>query len=157
MATKYPDEKRVGSFEEGLKYQEFIKRHLFLRIDYYISKEEQYRIGESVQGIEVKYDSWISKSNRLSIEVAEKTRASQADWIPSGIYRPDNTALYVQGDYHQFFVFHKSVLCNLHTATTPYPSHHNPRRYEEHETPTIRAFYLLLKDAHRHSLYHIRI
>lgn len=114
--TMYPDAKHSDSLKIGESYQEYIarviKEQFNFTINYYKTKIEQYTIGESKEMFEVKLDSQIDKYNRLSIEVAEKTKASNANWIPSGIMRKDNTKWYVQGDFRKFWIFSKQKLVN---------------------------------------------
>lgn len=143
MATRlYPDAKQIDSMEDGLKFQAFVKTKLAgigITVDYYEMREDQFSIGESEQGIEVKLDSRCTDTGRLSIEVAEKSRRSIGVWTPSGIYRKDNSTLYVQGNYKVFFVFKKSKLIELHG------------RYvdtEIYKLGTIKTFYLPIYHAY---------
>ena len=53
-------------------------------------------------------------TNQLSIEIAEKTKAENSSWVASGIYRNDNSWLYIQGNPKEFFIFAKKDLINLH-------------------------------------------
>src|SRR3990167_9005495 len=105
----YPDAPSPDTFEQGEKYQDFICWQLLqqrgLGIGQNISRHAQYTMWENIQGIEIKFDSWTTKRdpgrNRISIQIAEKSRNDLAlQWTPSGIYRSENTWLYIQGDYH---------------------------------------------------------
>lgn len=122
--------------KEGETYQQFVRLQLLERyrlpIDYYTTKHEQFHIGESKQGIEVKLDNRCTETGRLSIELAEKTRAEQSIWAASGIFRKDNTVFYVQGNYDIIFFFSKKVLQRYYLKNKP----------EIHELPTIKKFYL---------------
>ncbi|WP_339684248.1 hypothetical protein [Gimesia maris] len=125
-----------NKLKAGEAFQDFVKKHiqeqLHIPINYYTSKEEQYNIGESKQGIEVKLDNRCTETGRLSIEIAEKTKAQNKNFIPSGIFRQDNTWLYLQGNYDMFFIFSKKVLQRFYYCNKP----------DIHELPTIRKFYL---------------
>ncbi len=136
----YPDAQDKDSLEVGATFQDFVSRelaHFGIPITYYVSRRYQQNIGESVQGIEIKLDRLCTKTGRLSIETAEKTKALNDDWIPSGIYRNDNTWLYVQGNSEILYLFAKNVLIQLHKMG----------KYATHEEPTIQAFFLPLADA----------
>ena len=138
METKYPDAKQEDSHQDGLEYQDFITdillKELGISIANYQSKKWQYNKGENPQGIEIKFDSWCSKSSRLSVEIAEKTRTDQMDWIPSGIYRNDNTWIYIQGNYEIVFIYQKSILKMLHSS--------KKFNWKEKEENTVRTFYV---------------
>lgn len=146
----YPDAKQPDSFSEGIVFQDFVAMQMLkkrgVKIDFYKTKSEQYSIGESAQGYEVKLDKPCTRTGRLSIEIAEKTRASNHQFVPSGIYRKDNTRYYVQGNYIRIWIFSKSRLVELHKSD----------RASEHEShPTIRTFYLPIITANREALYTI--
>lgn len=145
----YPDAKSLTSLEDGLRFQDFV-RPLLLQYGilavYYTSREYQLKHGESVYGIEIKLDNLCTKTGRLSIEVAEKGRASNASYVPSGIYRADNTWLYVHGNYERFFVFAKKYLRVAHVSG----------KYQTHDKPTIKTFYIPMADAERICLLDIK-
>jgi len=133
----YPDAKHKNSLRVGENYQEKIKRVIFEQfgyvIDYYKTKREQYEIGESRQGFEIKYDSQIMKYGHLSIEIAEKSRIDIPFWTDSGIFREDNTKWYVQGDDNTAWIFGKVDLIK-------YYNDNKPKIYESFGT--VRKFYL---------------
>jgi hypothetical protein len=124
------------SFQSGLEYQDFIAtqlhKHLGITINNYQSRAFQFDAGENLQGIEIKLDRWIETSERLSIEIAEKTRASNPQFVASGIYRNDNSWLYIQGTWHIIFVFAKAILQLMHKS----------KQYTEHIEPTLKGFYV---------------
>ena len=106
-------------FKKGEKYQEFVKESLYnmgLPIDFYTEKEDQYNKGETYQGVEIKFDDKYTETGNLYIEVAEKTDARNRRYIASGIYRKDNTWLYVIGNYAIIFLFEKKMLLKLHKS-----------------------------------------
>lgn len=110
----YPDAPQgADTRQEGEKFQEFIRQLLNpwgLTMFHFSDKWSQYNIGENPQGCEVKLDKRCTDTQRLSIEIREKTRASNQQWRESGILRADNSWLYVQGNYHIVFVFAKTWL-----------------------------------------------
>ena len=87
-------------------------------IDFYDTKEEQYNIGESAQGVEVKYDIASFRTNNLYIEIEEATKIG-GKLVSSGIYRKDNTTVWVTGTYHYAYIIPKSLLVAYHKKKQP--------------------------------------
>jgi len=151
MAINYRKENsgHIDSFEIGNEFQDFVcitlaKEGVILQnIN---SKKFQYETGENLQGFEIKYDARCTgdkgtiATNQLSIEISEKTKATNFNYIDSGIYRCDNSWLYIQGNYMMFWIFAKVILQHLHKSS----------RYSEHELPTIKKFYLPISDADKY-------
>lgn len=138
----------IDSFEVGNEFQDFVCIELAKQgiiLQNINSKKFQFNVGENLQGFEIKYDArctgdrGTTATNQLSIEIAEKTKADNTKFIPSGIYRNDNSWLYIQGNFKMFWIFSKKLLILLHRSG----------RYKEHELPTIKKFYLPLEDADR--------
>lgn len=148
MATNWESQYDNGYYSEkleiGKEYQDFVidvlAKEVGLSISNYSSKKYQFNIGENKQGIEIKFDSRFLETERLSIEIAEKSHPNNKNWIPSGIYRDDNSWLYIQGNYDVVYIFGKNVLKLLHQSG----------RNEEHPMPTIKKFYLPLEDADKY-------
>ena len=139
----YPDCQHKDSLQVGAEYLDFVMETLQKRgviLQPYTSKKKQFNVGESLQGWEVKLDNRFTETGRLSIEIAEKTSASQLNWTPSGIYRRDNTWLYIQGNYEYFYIFMKKILIRLH----------NLGKCEEAEIPTLKKFYLPIEEADKY-------
>ena len=139
----------IDSFEVGNEFQDFVCIELAKQgiiLQNINSKKFQFNVGENLQGFEIKYDArctgdrGTTATNQLSIETAEKTKAENAKFIPSGIYRNDNSWLYIQGNFKTFWIFSKKLLILLHRSG----------RYKEHELPTIKKFYLPMEDADRY-------
>ena len=132
--TDYYKEK----LQQGTEFQDFVAvvlmENLGLPVSCFNSKKYQYEFGENRQGLEIKFDDRFKETGNLYIEVAEKTNAENKNFIPSGIFRSDNSWLYVIGDYQKLFIFGKSTLKHLY----------NSGRYKEVEIPTSKGF--LLKD-----------
>jgi hypothetical protein len=150
MATRYepeyPNCPDPYSFQSGLEFQDFVatKLHdcLGITITNYSSRKWQFSDGENQQGIEIKLDRTMERTERLSIEIAEKSKATNASFVPSGIYRSDNSWLYIQGTPRRLFVFAKSILVLLHKSG----------RYKEHTERTIKAFLLPFPEARRYAV-----
>lgn len=141
----YPDSKHRDSYELGLEFQDFVNKKLTEELGFtftnYQSARFQFGEGENRQGIEIKLDEPMSRTERLSIEIAEKSKAHNLNWVPSGIYRYDNTWLYIQGNYDIFFIFPKNILIALHKKNF----------YQEHEEPTVKAFFIPKDDAFKYA------
>ena len=97
----------------GTVYQDHVQRNLWLHglvIQTYASKQFQFQFGETIGGLEIKYDRRYRDTGNLYIEVAEKSNAANANYVPSGIYRSDNAWLYGIGNEAQFWIFSKAHL-----------------------------------------------
>lgn len=140
----HDDSLNVGNEFEDFVCVEVAKEGLIIQNIH--TKKFQYKTGENLQGFEIKYDGRCTgdnrtvPTNRLSIEIAEKTKAENPNWIPSGIYRDDKSWLYIQGNYNNFWVFSKKLLIQLYKSG----------RYIIDEMPTIRKFYLPITDADKY-------
>ena len=147
MATSlYPDSIHPDPLQVGAEYVDFVTvalQKFGLYLQPFTSKKYQYNKGESFQGWEVKLDNRFTDTGRLSIEVAEKTKADNSDWIPSGIYRHDNTWLYIQGNYEYFYIFSKKLLVRLHKSG---------KHQEDESYGTIKKFYLPIDDANNYCI-----
>jgi hypothetical protein len=124
-----------------MEFQDFVcdqlaRHHIILQN--LCSKRWQLERGENLQGFEIKHDDWCTRSNRLSIEVAERSSRRVKTWTPSGIYRDDNAWLYIQGNYDTLFVFAKNWLQRYHTKRLK-------GRWDQ--KPTVRTFYLPMHEA----------
>jgi len=147
----YPDCKDPRSYESGLEFQDFVvdllREELGILITNYQSRLFQFGTGENKQGIEIKLDRDILRTGRVSIEIAEKARAANPYYVPSGIYRNDNSWLYIQGNWEIVFIFAKNVLRLLHKRG----------RYPADSLPTLQRFLLPLEHARRYAAKVIEI
>ncbi len=140
--SQYPDSKNVNSVEEGLRFQDWIMQQAYLDYGFVLqinsSAKSQLQQGESIQRFEVKLDNWCTKTYRLSIEIAEKSKTSNLHWVKSGIFSSTNPSFYIQGNYEKYFVFVTSRLIEYYQV----------RLHEQFdEKPTVRTFYLPFKIA----------
>lgn len=142
--NSYPDAPHKDSLEVGSEFLDFVMETLQKRgvvLQAYTSRRKQYKTGESLQGWEVKLDNRFIDTGRLSIEIAEKSRRNIPNWTPSGIYRRDNTWIYIQGNFKCFYWFQKKVLIALHKTG----------KYKEDEyNGTVKKFYLPISDAEKY-------
>jgi len=147
-APVYQDGDRSTLFEEGLVFQDFIADlfmgSLGISITSYTSRKYQWNKGENRQGIEIKLDRRILETGNVSIEVAEKRNAAVGLWTPSGIMRPDNAWLYVQGNEKIVFVFSKKILQMLYSSRY--------KQFEWQPKSTIKTFLLPIKEAEKYAL-----
>jgi len=152
MVIRYPDCKDTNSFESGLQFQDFVLdtllSNLGIAISNYTSRKWQFEVGENRQGIEIKLDRRILETGNVSIEVAEKSRAdANKEYAPSGIFRDDNSWLYIQGNWHILFIFPKNILKHLYWSG----------RYKVDEYPTIKRFLMPIEDARKYAAKVIEI
>ena len=139
----YPDAKHVDSYQRGVEFQDYVCAVLArqgLILQNLQSRRYQWSVGENLQGWEIKLDELCTRSGRLSIEVAEKSKAANALWVPSGIMREDNSWLYVQGNYDVLFIFGKKMLRAWHKQK-------RPELFEA--LGTVQKFYISMTDAER--------
>jgi len=148
--TEYEKEKT----KEGNEYQDFIC-DLFIKkfgisISNYTSKKWQYDIGENRQGFEIKHDNILESTGNVFIEVAEKRNAENKNYVPSGIYRNDNTWLYIIGNYKEVFIFSKKTLQKIHEAKKYGPD-------IEIDKKTAMGFLIPKKDAKTYCVKYIKV
>lgn len=151
MVTKYPkrNSSREDSYQDGLKFQDFVVENLTklygVHIQTYSSRAYQFSKGESVQNAEIKLDERYTDTKRLSIEIAEKKSGKHSKWYVSGIYR--DSRFYIQGNCKGIYLFQTKFLRQLH-KTGRYKEDEWPKEY-----PTVKKFYLPIKDANRYGEY----
>lgn len=134
---------------KGNLFEKYVCREMLRRygisIHVYNNKQDQYDIGESQEGYEIKFDDITARTGRLWIEIEEKASPRPGDYVRSGIFRQDNSQYYIIGDYDLFFVFWKEELVAFKIGTDP--------QIIENCTKTSRGFFLYRKDAHRLAIY----
>ena len=102
------DEKYEECLEAGLEYQDYVAEQLYnhgIPLMTYSSQKYQFLRGENKAGIEIKLDRKFRETGNFYVEIAEKRNCNNDVYVPSGIFRNDNTWLYVIGDYEDIFVF----------------------------------------------------
>lgn len=143
--NKYYKEK----LEQGQEYQDFVSvvmiEKLKIPLSFFGSKKYQYGVGENQQGIEIKFDDRLEETGNLYIEVAEKTKAENQQYISSGVMRNDNTWLYLIGNYNEIFIFDKKILKRMYLS----------RKHKEVEIPTSKGFLLKREVAKEWAANHI--
>jgi len=138
MSTPYAAY-RQNKIESGLLYQDFIVdlmlQVLRFPVTVYSSRLYQTTVGEGPVGVEIKHDEKYAETGNLWIEVAEKAYPRDGAYVPSGVFRDDNSWLYIIGDYDTVFVFAKNILQAF------------AKRYNLHENRTRTSQGYLLSDA----------
>jgi len=139
-------EKYKQMLEKGLEYQDFITdlllKEIGISLSTYSSRKYQHSIGENKQGIEIKFDDRYSDTGNIYIETKEKSNAKNLRYVESGIYRNDNTWLYLIGNYSEVFIFSKKQLIILDKRNI----------YRSVETPTSIGFLIPKLDAEKYSI-----
>jgi len=133
-------EEYSACLEAGLTYQDFVVEKLYdagIPLISYSSKKYQALRGENKAGIEIKFDRKFRNTGNFYIETAEKSNPQNKEYIPSGIFRSDNTWLYIVGDYETIYVFSKEQLKKC------------KNKFQQVETPTSRGFLIPIKEAQR--------
>lgn len=124
--------------EEGLAFQDYVTEKLYnlgIPLVTYSSRNYQLGVGENKAGIEIKFDRKFRETGNFYIETAEKADPKNKNYVPSGIYRNDNTWLYLIGDYQTIYVFSKEQLKKCSD------------KFRKVETPTSKGFLLPVEKA----------
>lgn len=139
----YPDAKRPTVYIEGMEFEDFAREkcgEIGLVLQGFSSAKYQLERGDG-RIDEIKLDMRCTDTDRLSIETAEKSKASNPSFVSSGIYAGSDFWLYIQGNYHIIFIFSRNVLQMLHRSG----------RYKKHEMSTIKTFFLPFSDAFKYA------
>jgi hypothetical protein len=120
--------------QKGLEYQDFVTdvliNELGIALSSYGSTKYQYTKGENKQGFEIKFDDKYKATNNLYIETEEKSNKLNLYFVASGIFRNDNTWLFVIGNYEEIFIFSKKHLKLMFAS----------KKFRSVETETSKGF-----------------
>jgi len=137
--------------EKGLQFQDFITdiliKELGILLSTYSSQKYQNLKGENKQGFEIKFDDKYKDTGNVYIEVAEKSNPLNENFISSGIYRNDNTWLYLIGDYKEIFIFSKKHLKLMYES----------KKYKEVIISTSKGMLIKKEDAEKYCIKKITI
>lgn len=159
--------------QDGLAYQDFITQKLLqygIVLLPYNSLINQIKKGENMAGFEIKHDlRWHGEvvsfdthknisvvyneekaTGNLFIETSEKTNADNLNYINSGIFRNDNSFMYIIGDYSKFFIFAKKDLLNAFNAKDIKSidgKNYSSIKYERKNIATANGFLISEKEA----------
>lgn len=134
--------------EEGLRFQDVVTKELYLRgivVVGYSSRYFQNNEGENMLGAEIKRDGRFRETGNLYIETSEKSHPDNFAFVPSGIYRPDNSWLFVIGDEQTVYIFSTKYLTMLE------------QRYHKVEKPTSKGFLMPIDEAEKYCIRKIDI
>jgi len=139
-----PTDLYVACREKGTAFETFVVAQLArfgYEVGLYETTHEQFTIGESRMGLEIKFDDQFAQTGNVYFEMAEKTRAQNRAFVPAGICRADNSLLYGIGNRAEFFVFGKRTLQRVHEAFDRglVPA---LKDYAKRSTPTSQGFTL---------------
>ena len=81
----------------------------------------------------------------MYIETSEKSHSDNKEYIPSGIYREDNSWLYVIGDEKTVYIFSTKYLRLLDS------------RYKKVEKPTSKGFLMPVIEAEKYCIRKIEL
>jgi hypothetical protein len=135
----YYDEK----LEQGLQFQDVVTSELYQRgivVIGYASRKYQNECGENMLGAEIKRDGLFRETGNLYIETAEKSHPDKSNYVLSGIYRDDNSWLFVIGDEETIYIFSTKYLRLLE------------RRYEQKTKTTSKGFIMPIVDAEKYCI-----
>lgn len=103
---------------KGLEFQDYVTdiliKELGIALSSYNSVKYQNTKGENKQGFEIKFDDRYKETGNIYIETAEKSNENNANYVDSGIYRNDNTWIYIIGNYEELYIFSKKHLILMH-------------------------------------------
>jgi len=140
--TKYSD--NDTGWEKGKRYEAWVKikypqiykgRKLTFN-----ETEKKQLVGETLEGVEVKFDDKMKTTGRIYIEQSEKRLLENKKYVESGIFRNDNTKIWLIGDYSLWFLFSKKYLVWLDRLDPPF-------LYRPKPTGTSIGFCIPIKNA----------
>lgn len=140
----------AGKLEEGLEFQDIVTTALYQRgiiVIGYASRRFQVSNGENMLGAEIKRDGKFRETGRLYFETAEKSHPDKLNYTPSGIYREDNSWLYVIGDEKTIYIFSVKYLRMLEKQ----------KSYLRIEKPTSLGFVMPVPDADKYCIRKIEL
>lgn len=111
--TDYYKRNLQASFEFENHLETIFKDRYGINLEPFLTQEGQYLEGENKAGIEIKNDMMYQKTGNLYIEYAEKSRATNSQYVYSGIKKEDKSKYFLIGDYDNFWVFEKTHLLKI--------------------------------------------
>ena len=146
MENNYNDYYK-NKLEEAKEYQDIVTEELYkhgIVLIGYSSKKYQYKRGENILGAEIKYQAQYKDYKTLAIETEEKSHPNNPNYVSSGIYRNDNSWLFVTGDRKTLYIFSTKFLRMLDSSG-------KYKRYEN-KTKTSKGFILPVEDAEKYCI-----
>ncbi len=105
----YDDRLRCGEHYQTV-VADALKRDWDIDMHFTTTEKDQLAVGESLEGIEVKFDAVSARTPNLWIETHERRDPHHGPLVPSGIFRTDNTTLYAIGNFTTLWVLAKDML-----------------------------------------------
>lgn len=136
--------------EDGETYQDHVAQILYRRglpLNCYSSKKYQYKVGESILGAEIKFQKKYREYGSFAIETKEKSNPDNPRFVDSGIYRNDNSWLFITGDLETIYIFPTRWLRILHETG----------KYPKYENQTSIGFVFPINDAEKYYILKIDI
>lgn len=103
----------ADKLNDGIEFEKFVYEVLkdigLVVTKPYTTKKMQFK-GENSIGWEIKYDQRMAETGNAYIEIAEKSDPKNDKYVNSGIYRDDNTWLWLIGNYTEIYIIQKNLL-----------------------------------------------
>lgn len=141
--TEYKNGYYNDKLQIGLEFQDVVTKALYQRgivVIGFASRKFQNAEGENLLGAEIKRDDKFRETGNLYIEVAEKSHPENINFVPSGIYRKDNSWLFVIGDEKTIYIFSTKYLRLLE------------HKYKHVDKPTSKGFLMPLAEAEKYCI-----
>ncbi len=90
-------------------YAEQIFKNYGMDIGLFYGKSQQYNLGETKEGIEIKCDKRSEETGNYYIEYQERLN-NYGKWVNSGILKDDNTKYYFYGVINNYSIFSRNSL-----------------------------------------------
>jgi len=135
---------RGKMLEQGRTFADYVTRWLYHRgliLLNFASQAFQYQVGENIVGAEIKRATKFRTLQTLYIETDEKSHPDRPNFSRSGIYRCDNSWLFITGDERDLWILSTRWLREMEQAR-----HKNSQsyRFTRAQTPTSKGFRLPL-------------
>jgi hypothetical protein len=144
--TEYNNGYYADHLQVGLEFQDTVTKALYQRgivVVGYSSRRFQNEEGENMLGAEIKRDGKFRETGNLYFETSEKSHPDNANYIPSGIHRKDNSWLFVIGDEKTIYIFSTKYLQMLES------------RYKNKISPTSKGFIMPIAEAEKYCIRRI--
>ncbi len=102
----------TGQLYAGISFQQLINYKIFNNKLHFLKDQT---LGETEEGVEVKMDNLRKQTGNFYIEVAERRNPSTL-YCSSGIFRTDNTAFWLIGDYTSVYILKKETLVDEYNS-----------------------------------------
>ena len=94
-------------------YAEWVFRQYGIDIGLFYSRQQQYEVGETRAGIEIKHDKKSQETGNYYFEYMERLTA-QGSWVESGLLKKDNTRYYFYGVIGDYLILPKDRLMDYY-------------------------------------------